>query len=309
LTIASTTGELLPVAPISKRFRYGWLGEIAVMAVLYQLYDVARAVVSGGTAASFANAKGIVDAEKFLGIYWERAVQRAFLDADWFIVFWNWWYGTVHFLIPAAALVLLYRQAPAPLADAARDASSGDGRPRRPSPARYVRWRNTLVAMWAVGVLTFWLYPLMPPRLMPPGYDCAGSKPCIVDTAVDFTNLGPRMKLDFKANGEPTKATLDQYANPYAAMPSFHVGWSTFTALAIWPFLRRRWMKIAAVAYLGAVIFCITVTGNHWLLDVPGGWLIVAVGYAVAVLFERAWAAARGAPVRARRASASAGAG
>jgi hypothetical protein len=275
------------VEPISKRWRWGWVGEVAVMAALYQLYDVARALVSGGTAESFSNAKGIIDAEKWLGIYWERPIQRAFLDTDWFIVFWNWWYGTVHFLIPAAALVLLYRK----------------------MPARYVRWRNTLVAMWAVGVLTFWLYPLMPPRLMPPGYDCPGEKPCIVDTAVGYTNLGPRQDLEFTPNGEPTKATLDQYANPYAAMPSFHVGWSTFTALAIWPFLRKRWMKIATFAYLGSVIFCITVTGNHWLLDVPGGWLVVGVGYAVAVLFERGWAGVRGARLRARRASAGAAAG
>ncbi|MEX2268154.1 MAG: phosphatase PAP2 family protein [Acidimicrobiia bacterium] len=282
-----TSGDLSPVAPASKRWRYGWLGEIAVMAALYQLYDVARAPVAGGTAESMANANGIVDAEKWLGIYWERAIQQAFLDSDWFIVFWNWWYGTVHFVIPAAALVLLYRK----------------------TPARYVRWRNTLLAMWAVGVLTFWLYPLMPPRLMPPGYDCARGERCIVDTAVGYTNLGPRMELDFKPNGEPTDATLDQYANPYAAMPSFHVGWSTFTALAIWPFLRRRWMKIAAVAYLGGVIFCITVTGNHWLLDVPGGWLVVGAGYAVAVAFERAGAAARRGRLRARPASASAGAG
>lgn len=270
------------LTPASKRWRYGWLVEIGVMAALYQLYDAGRALVSGSTATAFANAEGIVDAEKWLGIYWERSIQQAFLDADWFIVFWNWWYGTVHFLLPAAALVFLYRR----------------------YPPRYVRWRNTLVAMWAIGVLAFWLYPLMPPRLMPPGYDCPGKRPCIVDTAVDFTNLGPRMDLDFRKDGTPTKATLDQYANPYAAMPSFHVGWSTFTAFAIWPFLRRRWMKVATLVYLGAVIFCITVTGNHWLLDVPGGWLIVAAGYVTALGIERVWTS-----VRARRASSSAGAG
>jgi hypothetical protein len=273
--------------PLSKRWRYGWLVEIAVMAAMYWLYDFGRAQVSGGTAEAFRNAVDLVDAEKWLGIYWERAIQQAFLDADWFITFWNWWYGTVHFLLPAAALVFLYRR----------------------RPPRYVRWRNTLLAMWAVGVLTFWLYPLMPPRLMPPGYDCPGSKPCIVDTAVDYTNLGPRMELEFNRDGTPTKATLDQYANPYAAMPSFHVGWSTFTAAAMWPFLRRRWMKVAMILYLSAVIFCITVTGNHWLLDVPGGWLIVGVGYVLALGVElavRAWRATR---LRARPASGAADAG
>ena len=120
-------------------------------------------------------------------------------------------------------------------------------------------------------------------------------------------NLGPRYKLDFEPNGNPTKATLDQYANPYAAMPSFHVGWSTFSALAIWPMLRRRWMKVLVFAYLGTVIFCIVVTGNHWLLDVPGGWAIVGLGYAAAAALECAVAAVKRA--RARRASAVVGAG
>lgn len=280
-TVAGT-GDASVFAPASKRWRYGWLVEVGVMAGLFQLYELGRELVAGGTAAAFANAEGIVDAQRWLGILWERSIQQAFLDTDWFITFWNWFYGTVHFLLPAAALVFLYRRA----------------------PARYLRWRNTLLAMWAIGVLVFWLYPLMPPRLMPPGYGCAGSKPCVVDTAVGYTNLGPRRELEFNRDGTPTKATLDQYANPYAAMPSFHIGWSTFTAAALWSFLRRHWMKVAMVAYLLAVIFCITVTGNHWLLDVPGGWAVVAAGLGVALVVERVWLR-----VRARPASASVGVG
>ncbi len=276
-----------PVAPLTKRWRRGWLVEAAVMGALYWLYESSRGWVAGTTRQALANARGIVDAEKWLGIYWERSIQHAFLNADWFITFWNFWYGTVHFLIPAAVLVALYRT----------------------RPARYVRWRNTLLAMWAIGVLTFWLYPLMPPRLMPPVCGRAGERPCIVDTAVParYTNFGPHPELEFQPNGLPTKATLAQYSNPYAAMPSFHVGWSTFSALALWPLLRRRWLKGLVVAYLFGVIFCIVVTGNHWLLDVPGGWLVVGLGYATAVALERSVAAAKRA--RARPASANADAG
>jgi len=268
-----------PIAPLTKRWRRGWLLEAAVMGALYWLYESSRGWVAGTTADALANARGIVRAERWLGIYWERSIQHAFLNADWFITFWNFWYGTVHFLIPAGVLVLLYRT----------------------RPARYVRWRNTLLAMWAIGVLTFWLYPLMPPRLMESAH--------IVDTAVParYTNFGPHPELEFRPNGLPTTATLDQYSNPYAAMPSFHVGWSTFSALALWPLLRRRWLKGVVIAYLGTVIFCIVVTGNHWLLDVPGGWLVVGLGYAIAVGLERGVAAVKRA--RARRASAGADAG
>ena len=275
-TIAGTEAAgAKSITPLSKRWRRGWVVEAAVMAGLYWLYESARGWVAGTTADALANARGIVDAEKWLGIYWERSIQQAFINTDWFITALNWWYGTVHFLIPAGVLVLLYRK----------------------MPARFVRWRNTLLAMWAIGVLTFWLYPLAPPRLL--------QEADIRDTAVTNTNFGPRMDLEFQPNGLPTKATLDQYSNPYAAMPSFHVGWSTFSAFAIWPLLRRRWMKGLLFAYLFTVIFCITVTGNHWLLDVPGGWAVVGLGYATAVVIERAVGAVRRA--RGRPASADVG--
>jgi PAP2 superfamily len=280
----SVTDE--PIAPITKRWRRGWILEFAAMAGFYWLYESSRGWVAGSTADALANARDLVDAQQWLGINWERSIQQAFINSDWFITLLNWWYGTVHFLIPAGVLVLLYRK----------------------MPARFVRWRNTLLAMWAIGVLTFWLYPLAPPRLV--------AEARIVDTAVTNTNFGPRMKLNFEPKGclrtnpetcTPAEATLDQYSNPYAAMPSFHVGWSTFSAFAIWPLLRRRWMKGLVFGYLFTVIFCITVTGNHWLLDVPGGWAVVGLGYATAVLLERAISAVRRA--RARPASAGVGAG
>ena len=72
-----------------------------------------------------------------LGLYQERRIQQWFLGADWFISFWNIYYGTIHFVAPVAALVWLYRKA----------------------PVRYVRWRNTLAddarrsACWASGCI------------------------------------------------------------------------------------------------------------------------------------------------------------
>ena len=49
------------------------------------------------------------------------------------------------------------------------------------------------------------------------------------------------------------------------------------------------------VAYVLGVIFCITVTANHWLLDAVGGWLVLALGYATALVIERVGGAIRGA--------------
>jgi len=253
------------VAPISKRWRYGWIGETVVMIVLYRLYDFGRERAVGTTRAAFENARDIVAAERFLGIYWERSVQQAFLNVDWFIAFWNIYYGTVHFVLPVVTLVWLYRKA----------------------PARYVRWRTTLLLMWAIAVLTFFVYPLMPPRLMPERYG-------YVDTAAEYYNFGPQVTVEFGADGQPTEEALAQYGNPFAAMPSFHIGWSSWCLLALWPMIRRRWLRALLVAYCIGVLFCITVTANHWLLDAVGGLVVLGLGYSGALAIERAADGVRG---------------
>ncbi len=122
------------------------------------------------------------------------------------MAFWNIYYGTIHFVMPVVALVWLYRKA----------------------PARYVRWRNTLVFMLGISIVAFWLYPLMPPRLMPTHYD-------FVDGASRFFNFGPQVHVAMGPNGEPTRAALSAFGNLFAAMPSLHVGWSTWSVLALWP--------------------------------------------------------------------------
>ena len=154
-----------------------------------------------------------------------------------------------------------------------------------------MRWRNTLVLMWAIACIVFAVYPLMPPRLMPdPPYE-------FVDTAAEYFNFGPQLKAAVDADGQPTPETLAQYGNPFAAMPSFHVGWWTWSVLALWPLVRRRWVRPLLILYLLSVIFCIIVTGNHWLLDAVGGWIVVAAGYACALGVERVTRALHRRPV------------
>ena len=101
--------------PRTKRIRYGWVLEIAGCAVAFVVYDWARERLAGSSADAFSNAQDIVRAEQWLGIYHEHAIQQAFLSADWFMSFWNIYYGTIHFVIPVVALVLLYRKMPRPV--------------------------------------------------------------------------------------------------------------------------------------------------------------------------------------------------
>lgn len=244
--------------PISRRVRHGWIAELLVAVVIYVVYDWLRDKVTGVSADAYRHAVQIVDAEKFLGLYHERSLQQAFIGLDWFMSFWNIWYGTFHFVMPLVALVWLYRKL----------------------PARYVRWRNTFVVMLGLSLLAFWAYPLMPPRLMPPRYG-------FIDTAAQFFNFGPQVRVHFGPHGQPSAAAVRSYGNLFAAMPSLHVGWSTWSVLAVWPLLRRTWTKVLWVLYPVSIFFCIVVTANHWILDAVGGWVVLGVAYLGALGIER----------------------
>ena len=228
---------------------------------IYLVYDWLRDKTTGTSAAAYRHALQIVDAEKFLGLYHEYSIQQAFLHVDWFMSFWNIYYGTIHFVMPVVALVWLYRKA----------------------PVRYVRWRNTLRAharrsrSWCSGC-----YPLMPPRLMPDALRVRRHRGRATSTS------GPRCASHLDARrpavGRGASAPTATSTRRCRACTS---GWSTWSALAVWPLLRRTLAQGALGLYPVAIFFCIVVTANHWILDAVGGWVVLALGYLGALGVER----------------------
>jgi membrane-associated phospholipid phosphatase len=228
--------------PRSKRIRGGWALEAAgVFLFFYPLFSRVRDLVGVSRADAFDNAKQVIDWEQDLGIYHERAIQEWFLPYRWFIGFWNLFYGSVHFVAPIVTLVALYRF----------------------DPGRYVRWRNTFVLTAVVSLIGFWLYPLMPPRLLPSSFG-------FVDTRLLYFTIG-----------KPVPHSQET-GNLYAAMPSLHIAWATWTVFALWPLVRPVWARVLVASYPALMIFSTVVTGNHWLLDAVGGWGALALGYALA---------------------------
>ncbi|RKN07211.1 bifunctional glycosyltransferase 87/phosphatase PAP2 family protein [Streptomyces radicis] len=136
-------------------------------------------------------------------------------------------------------------------------------------PADY-RWARRWLALTTLfGLVGFWLYPLAPPRLMPGlGY---------IDTA-----NGPQDLND------PRYGALTGITNPYAAMPSLHVGWSLWCALVLWRTAPYRWLRWAGFAYPLLTTVVIMGTANHYLLDAAGGAAVVAAGWAASMAVHRA---------------------
>jgi hypothetical protein len=244
------------IRPWTRHLRYGWIVEAGLGVAVYFLYDDVRERVAGSAATALRNARDLIGWERAIGLYHELAVQRAFIDWSPFISFWNFYYGTVHFVMPVIALVLLWRRA----------------------PERYVVWRNTLLVMLVIGLVLFWAYPLMPPRLMP--------QRGFVDTAAEFFNFGPQQRVVL-VHGVPNAAARAAFGNLFAAMPSFHGGWSMWSTLAMLPVLRSRWAKVLVLVDPVLTVFAIVVTANHWILDAVGGWIVLGVAWLLVAAYER----------------------
>lgn len=139
----------------------------------------------------------------------------------------------------------------------------------RARPPRFALHRNALILATAIGTAVFWLYPVAPPRMLPGFHDIAS------DTVPFFASL-----LDSKAAGM------------FAALPSLHVIWAVWVAVAIRAIVHRRLWRAVAWVYPALTVADVMATGNHYLLDVLAGPVVVLLAYAIAAGLEaavRAW--------------------
>jgi membrane-associated phospholipid phosphatase len=122
----------------------------------------------------------------------------------------------------------------------------------------------------AIALVVFAAYPTMPPRLMPPGVKT-------VDTASTIGGLWSY-----------NHGVIEHIADPYAAMPSLHIVWSGWIAYVL---SRRvegqsRW-RWAFWVYPVLTGFTIIATGVHWVLDLAGGAVVLAIAITLANLIRR----------------------
>ena len=116
--------------------------------------------------------------------------------------------------------------------------------------------RNSLVLVNVIGFVVFWLLPVAPPRMLDGFTDVVAST---------------------HAFGSWHSGTLASQANQLAAMPSLHMAWAGWCTVALWRMSRRRSVRVCAVLYPCLTAFAVLATGNHFLLDIVGGLLVLAL--------------------------------
>jgi hypothetical protein len=129
-------------------------------------------------------------------------------------------------------------------------------------PLRYRSIRSVLFATNIIALIGFWTFALAPPRMF--------ASHGFVDTVVSFHTWGSY------ASGDLAKAS-----NQFAAMPSLHIGWSLWCAIAIVALAERNWVRVLGALYPVATLFVIVGTANHYLLDAAGGAVTLALGFGV----------------------------
>ncbi len=142
---------------------------------------------------------------------------------------------------------------------------------RRPTAFPFVR--TTLLVASALALVGFLAYPTAPPRLAGIG---------IADTVSSgHVNLNHGL--------------VSSLYNPYAAVPSMHVGYALIVATSLLRYGRRRLVRSLAAVYPAFVLLVVVATGNHFFLDAAAGALVAALAFAAASLLTRA--AATNAPI------------
>ncbi|MET1058098.1 MAG: phosphatase PAP2 family protein [Nocardioides sp.] len=224
------------------------LVELGLLVVLYVAYSGSRLLASDDLGAAQDNARALVRWERAWHLDVERTVEGWFLHVPALGLAGSYYYATAHYLVTLVVVVWLHRR----------------------GGSAYLRSRNALVVATVAGLVCYLLLPVAPPRLAGLGH---------ADVMEAYAASG------WWGGQASAPRGLGEYTNELAAMPSLHAGWALWVLLAVAaagaPVLVRR----LALAHVLLTAVVVVGTGNHWVVDVLAGWLLVgAAAYVVGLL-------------------------
>jgi hypothetical protein len=131
----------------------------------------------------------------------------------------------------------------------------------RDHPA-FIRFRRRLVTLALTGLATYIAFPAAPPWL--------ASQEGLLGPVQRTTGKGWEIiSIGTAGIFSEGQATV----NVVAAVPSLHAAFTMLVALAIWPRVRRRWLRPLLLLYPLAMGLTLLSCGEHYAFDVFLGWL------------------------------------
>ena len=133
---------------------------------------------------------------------------------------------------------------------------------------QYTFTRDAMLISGGIALIIYHLFPVAPPRYLTDfGF---------VDTMAMYSNLSYQAQ------------STAPFVNPYAAVPSLHVGWPVLLAVGVIAATRFKpaWLLVAMLPV--AQFFAVVFTANHFIFDAMIGVCVALLGLAAA-LFMQKW--------------------
>jgi hypothetical protein len=130
----------------------------------------------------------------------------------------------------------------------------------------YRALRTLLFVSLAIAVVFYVFYPTAPPRLLP--------------------SLGIADTVGLA--GHDTGSFAGIRFNPYAAMPSMHVGWSVLVGLVGFRAVSSRSLRGLFLLHPVVMVVTVTGTGNHYFVDSIAGAAAAFAAVAAVAIWRRA---------------------
>ena len=207
--------------------------------------------VHGLPVQPFRHALTVLKVEHALGLDIEQGLQSMFLSHGLIIRFANAYYSWAHQWMTLGLLTLVLLKAPWTAA---------------------WQWVAALLLQLGVALVVFRLYPLMPPRLMDAGAPWGGR---ILEQDLSMRPIGMIDTLvQFHGPWSSLPSSVNSFTNQFAAAPSLHCGFAMWVGVVWWQFAKGHRWRILGPLHTATILFCVVVTGNHWVLDAVLGWVV-----------------------------------
>jgi hypothetical protein len=246
IEVGGTSWKIIDTVSRRRVFRDAF--EIGLVALAFLLYFLVRGSVVQREAEALRNATNIIDIERSLGFFWEPDLHAAILDYGALIQLFNAIYFWLDFPVIVAVglwMYFLHRQ-------------------------QYTVARDAVLASGAIALVVYHLFPVAPPRLLPPEYGFG-----FVDTVNEYSNFSYQAQA------------AQPFVNPYAAVPSLHYGWQLLVGgILIWT-TGNLWLRVLGVFMPIGQFTAILLTANHYILDAMAGAVVALMGLLLAMALQR----------------------
>lgn len=131
----------------------------------------------------------------------------------------------------------------------------------------YTLTRDSMLISGGIALVVYWSFPVAPPRFL--------TEWGFVDTLEVYDNLSYQAQ------------SLQPFVNPFAAVPSLHVGWAALLAVGVFVATKHPLLRAAAVGVFVLQSIAVVGTANHYIFDGVIGLVVCGVALGLTLALHR----------------------